>query len=79
MNDLRKHRAGLAPALLLLAAMGLGGCGGDEPAPAASTTPAGAAPTPAQPAATAPAVPAAPQSSDQASSSESVVGVPFVP
>lgn len=61
MNDLRKHRAGLAPALLLLAAMGLGGCGGDEPAPAASTTPAGAAPTPAQPAATAPAVPAAPQ------------------
>lgn len=61
MNDKRTHRASLAPALLLLAAMGLGGCGGDEPAPTASTTPAGAAPTPAQPAATAPAAPAAPQ------------------
>ncbi len=61
MNDKRTQRASLVPALLLLAAMGLGGCGGDEPAPAASTTPAGAAPTPAQPAATAPAEPTAPQ------------------
>jgi periplasmic protein TonB len=60
MNEMHAHKHKILPiALLLAAAAGLGGCGGDEPAAptAASTSPAGVAPVAAPPTTeTAPAV-----------------------
>ena len=63
MNRVRVQTTKVLPVMLMLAAVaGLSGCGGDEPAPAPTTTPAGTAPVAAQPAEPATSAPAAPQS-----------------